>query len=189
MDAIAFVERTLALLAFERDVDLAQTSLLASKCSPKLLQSKGLALLSLAPSSISVGLGGKTLVELQRSIRGMQLPAHTFRTGDTAEIVDESTVKSKDGNKKQQQQATDTTSLQGVVYKVHEDRIVVALNQKSGSTDDKDPEIPQKCTLCVVPAITQRSIFNRLMLFHSYLSDTDHPMPCFTTTDASSQIQ
>ncbi len=56
----AFLSRHEALLAAEREEEEEQTRLLNTNCSPKLLESKGLALGSLGVASISVGLGGKT---------------------------------------------------------------------------------------------------------------------------------
>lgn len=142
------VQRTLDLLAHERDVDLEQTSLLASKCSPKLLEQRGLAILNLQVANLSIGLGGKTLVELERWMKG-PLPAHSFRNGDTCEILagtssSDNVSKSTKGKGKE---ADASNKLQGIVYRTHEDRVIVALDSKE--KDDKDFDIPQKCRLCV----------------------------------------
>lgn len=56
----SFIARQQHLLKIERDEDLALTRLLNSKCSPKLLEQKGLALGGLGVSSVNIGLGGKT---------------------------------------------------------------------------------------------------------------------------------
>jgi DNA polymerase alpha-associated DNA helicase A len=73
----AFLSRHLDLLVAERQAEIDQTSLLASKCSPKLLEKRGLAIrgqycvemvgvmlmafaIGLGVSNVSVGLGGKT---------------------------------------------------------------------------------------------------------------------------------
>lgn len=148
--AEAHLQRTLDLLAFERETDLAQTSLLVSKCSPKLLESRGLALLNLQACNVSIGLGGKTLVELERWMKG-PLPSHGFRNGDTCEILSnasDSSSKSKKGKGVDRDDAGSSAGqgLQGVVYRVQEDKIVIALDQ-SKDREDKDFDIPEKCRL------------------------------------------
>jgi len=55
-----FIERHRQLLAKERDAEIQRTSLLLSKCSPKLLEQKGLALNGLGVVGMNIGLGGKT---------------------------------------------------------------------------------------------------------------------------------
>lgn len=62
-----FISRQLALLKKERDVEIERTSLLLSKCGPKLLEQKGLALGGLGVAAINIGLGGKTFVRLSWS--------------------------------------------------------------------------------------------------------------------------
>lgn len=57
-----FIDRHLFLLSQERDSEVERTSLLFSKCGPKLLEQKGLALNGLGIASIGVGLGNKTCV-------------------------------------------------------------------------------------------------------------------------------
>jgi DNA polymerase alpha-associated DNA helicase A len=55
----AFIGRHQHLLQLERDAEEEQTRLLNSRCSPKLLEQRGLALGGLGVAVISVGLGGK----------------------------------------------------------------------------------------------------------------------------------
>lgn len=141
------VHRTLDLLAHERDVDLAQTSLLVSKCSPKLLESRGLAILNLQVANVSIGLGGKTLIELERWMKG-PLPAHGFRNGDTCEILAGNADANKPAKGKgKEKEGSEAGKLQGIVYRTHEDRVIVALDSKD--KDEKDLDIPEKCRLCV----------------------------------------
>lgn len=59
-DLHAFLWQQLELLARERQAEIDQTSLLASNCSQKELERRGLSLGGLAISSVNVGLGGKT---------------------------------------------------------------------------------------------------------------------------------
>ncbi len=58
--ASLFIDKHLDLLCQERDVEIGRTSLVFSKCGPKLLEQKGLALNGLSVASIGMGLGNKT---------------------------------------------------------------------------------------------------------------------------------
>jgi DNA polymerase alpha-associated DNA helicase A len=121
-----FLARHRVLLTAEREADLARTSLLLSNCGPKLLQQQGLALLGLGVSSINVGLGGKTLIELDRPSAyhtSPEFPPHSLRPGDLARI--EENVTGKPGRAKSSAKSTSTSevnssggSVEGVVYKV-----------------------------------------------------------------------
>lgn len=161
----AHVQRTLDLLEHERETDLAQMSLLASRCPPKLLEAKGLAILNLRVSNISLGLGGKTLVELEHYMKST-LPSHSFRNGDTCEILVSEAAntgagaakgrsgtaskgqKGKEKEKGGDGSSTTSSNLQGIVYRVNDDRVIVALDQ-STDRDEKDLDIPEKCRMCV----------------------------------------
>jgi hypothetical protein len=59
-----FIDRHLLLLSQERDAEVERTSLVFSKCGPKQLEQKGLALNGLGIASIGVGLGNKTCVHM-----------------------------------------------------------------------------------------------------------------------------
>ena len=54
-----FFENYRRLLERERDAEIAQTALLLTNCSPKLLERKGLALTGLRVANVNIGLGGK----------------------------------------------------------------------------------------------------------------------------------
>lgn len=56
----AFIARQRELLLKERNAEIERTSLLLTKCGPKLLEQKGLAIGSLGVVNMNVGLGGKT---------------------------------------------------------------------------------------------------------------------------------
>lgn len=58
-DIAVFLDGHLHLLKKERDAEIEQTGLLLSRCAPKLLEQRGLALLNLSVVGITVGLGGK----------------------------------------------------------------------------------------------------------------------------------
>lgn len=61
---LTFIDKHLLLLSQERDAEVERTSLVLSKCGPKLLEQKGLALNGLGIASIGVGLGNKTCVRM-----------------------------------------------------------------------------------------------------------------------------
>lgn len=61
---LTFIDKHMLLLSQERDAEIERTSLVISKCGPKLLEQKGLALNGLGIASIGVGLGNKTCVRM-----------------------------------------------------------------------------------------------------------------------------
>ncbi|KAF9045486.1 P-loop containing nucleoside triphosphate hydrolase protein [Panaeolus papilionaceus] len=146
-DIRAFLDRQRVLLAQERAAEIERSSLLLSNCGPKLLEQKGLCLGGLSIASMNIGLGGKTLVELERPTAYHSspiFPPHTFRNGDLARI--EPHVASSAPLKKPKAAASDTKSSQagGVVYKVSDTRIVIALDsQESGNSEAL--ELPERC--------------------------------------------
>ncbi|KAH6903121.1 DNA helicase [Coprinopsis sp. MPI-PUGE-AT-0042] len=131
----AFISRQRQLLQQERNAEIERSSLLLTNCGPKLLEQKGLALLGLGVASVNIGLGGKTLIELERPSAyhtSPIFPPHTFRNGDLAQIEDISAKKGLD-------------AVKGVVYRVSDTRVVIAVDPDSGSAVDS--EIPERCRL------------------------------------------
>ncbi|KAG2366357.1 hypothetical protein BDR07DRAFT_1458618, partial [Suillus spraguei] len=66
----------------ERNPEIERSALLLTNCGPKLLEQKGLALGSLGVVGINIGLGGKTLVELEHPTAlhtSQSFPPHNFR--------------------------------------------------------------------------------------------------------------
>ncbi|KDR77130.1 hypothetical protein GALMADRAFT_66085 [Galerina marginata CBS 339.88] len=145
-DLKAFIDRQRVLLTKERDAEIERTSLLLSNCGPKLLEQKGLSLGGLGVVGMNIGLGGKTLVELERPSAYHSspiFPPHNLRPGDLARI--EPNVSSTTTNKKPKASASaDTKSQQeGVVYKVSDTRIVIAIDSSESSSEDLD--LPERC--------------------------------------------
>ncbi|KAN0136815.1 P-loop containing nucleoside triphosphate hydrolase protein [Lactarius tabidus] len=151
--ASSFIDKHLDLLSQERDAEIGRTSLVFSKCGPKLLEQKGLALNGLGVASIGIGLGNKTLVELERPSAYhtvTTLPPHTFRPGDLASIEEnqvDSARKSRKSIKSTNPSGRDKTmqAVEGVVYKVSDTRIVIAVD--SSRSDLSDFELPQRCRI------------------------------------------
>lgn len=144
----AFFDRQRQLLAQERQAEIDQTSLLLSNCSAKLLEKKGLALLGLGVVNVNIGLGGKSLVELERPSAHHSsplFPPHTFRPGDLARIDDASTTSKKASKSKTPAAASkENFGVEGVVYKVSNSRIIIAVDASRPGTNE-DLDIPEHC--------------------------------------------
>ncbi|KAK8864662.1 hypothetical protein IAR55_001912 [Kwoniella newhampshirensis] len=173
----SFIGRHQYLLELERKAEEEQTRLLNSKCSPRLLEQRGLALGGLGVSSISVGLGGKSLIELHRPSAYHTLPAlpsHTFRNGDTVRI--EAHVQSDDTatkNKGKKKDSEDQGAVEGVVYRVGQEKIIVAVD---GS---KEVDLPERLRLL---KLANTVTFDRMEKTLAHLRrlvvpETDAPSP------------
>lgn len=128
-DVHAWLCRQQVLLEHERGEERAQNALLLSQCAPRVLARHGLALLGLSVSRTFTGEGGKILVELQNSTAmhsTSALSQHTFRPGDLCALEEHDA----------KQQAPDM--VRGVVYRVNETSLTVALDERSGSQEDND---------------------------------------------------
>jgi DNA polymerase alpha-associated DNA helicase A len=145
-------------LQLEREEEEEQTRLLNSNCSPKLLEQRGLALGGLGVSSISIGLGGKTyvcimiamltshsLIELNRPLAyhvSTALPPHTFRNGDPVRIEEHiGGGAGKKGAAKKKDKGEDEQAVEGIVYRVGPEKIVVAVSE------GKDVDLPERLRL------------------------------------------
>ncbi|CAO1623443.1 unnamed protein product [Sympodiomycopsis kandeliae] len=159
----AFLQRHLTLLLQERQAELEESHLLLSSVSPKVLERNGLALCRLGVLNTSVGMGGKTLVELHRSTAhntDSKFPPHTFRSGDVVVIVDEAETSDQKGKKKGTDSSKSSSSANertdGVVTRVTESKIIVAIGRKKskrtaeGNADDDDQQLPSRCRLVKV---------------------------------------
>ncbi|KAF9467175.1 AAA domain-containing protein [Collybia nuda] len=145
---IEFIARHRLLLSKEREAEIERSSLLLSNCGPKLLEQKGLSLGGLGIVGINIGLGGKTLVELERPTAyhsSPTFPPHTFRPGDLARIeanVSGSNVKRAKKNVSGSEK-TKAVQPEGVVYKVSDTRIVIAIEPSESGSEDLD--LPERC--------------------------------------------
>ncbi|RDB23722.1 DNA polymerase alpha-associated DNA helicase A [Hypsizygus marmoreus] len=160
-----FIARQRVLLKRERDAEIERSSLLLSNCGPKLLEQKGLSLSGLGIVGINIGLGGKTLVELERPTAyhtSPIFPPHTFRPGDLARI--EANVSASGSSKKAKKVVSEETKgsqPEGVVYKVSETRIVIAIDSSDASSEDLD--LPERCrVLKLANSITYDRMDNAL---------------------------
>ncbi|KAG2159412.1 AAA domain-containing protein [Suillus bovinus] len=150
-DLKAFISRHRELLSKERNAEIERSSLLLTNCGQKLLEQKGLALGNLGVVGINLGLGGKTLVELERpaAFHTSQLfPPHNFRPGDLARIEENvssnATAKKSAKSKKTASAGSESShTAEGVVYKVSDTRIVIAMDPLDSRSDDLD--LPERC--------------------------------------------
>ncbi|KAK0548346.1 hypothetical protein OC845_003618 [Tilletia horrida] len=186
---LAWLKRQLHLLNRERQAEHEQSHLLVSKAPPRLLERHGLALLNLGVSSVSSAkhpgrrsaprttgggnLGQQTvLVELHRPEAwhsDVQLPPHSFRTGDLCAIQDHGA-----GGVKSSSSADNAIDgFEGVVYSTQQDRITVAVSARSAAVPGKQKgsakqgrragrnalELPERCRLV---KIANDSTFDRM---------------------------
>ncbi|RPD66138.1 P-loop containing nucleoside triphosphate hydrolase protein [Lentinus tigrinus ALCF2SS1-7] len=147
----AFISRQHYLLDKEREAEIERTSLLLSNCPPKLLEQKGLCLAGLGIASVGIGLGGKTLVELERPTAyhtSPLFPPHTLRPGDLARIEEHSSgasaqKKSAKPKKSGVPEKSKNDGAEGVVYKVTDTKIVIAVDPPE--TSGEDLNLPDRC--------------------------------------------
>ncbi|WWC69923.1 uncharacterized protein I206_103867 [Kwoniella pini CBS 10737] len=140
----AFINRHQYLLELERKAEEEQTRLLNSKCSPKLLEQRGLALGGLGCSNISVGLGGKSLIELNRPSAyhtSPLLPPHTFRSGDPVRIETHISSSATNKTKGKKKDGEDENAVEGIIYKISQEKVVVAVDEK------KEIDLPERLRL------------------------------------------
>lgn len=137
----AFAHTQLSLLEAEQSAEVAETSLLLSDSPPTTLARAGLAILNLTSISQRTGLGGKTVVELgldpaiaSGEKGGSDLPEHGIRTGDIVRVGEQPSGAAK----KKEKTEMKGKGVEGVVTRVGERAVWVALGKGSDSDDDFD---------------------------------------------------
>ena len=141
MDLEAWTQKQLELVDMERMAEEAQTADEQETLSLKQLEERGVVIGSLVLTERKHGLGGRTLVTLCRSkaLGGKKndkgktessgseplLPAHCFGGGDIVALRKANVAHVPSSSSKEQE-------LRGLVYRVMENKIVVALD--SGDT-------------------------------------------------------
>ncbi|KAM0755484.1 P-loop containing nucleoside triphosphate hydrolase protein [Meredithblackwellia eburnea MCA 4105] len=145
-----FIKRLIELTERERQVEEEESRLLFTSCPFNLLEKRGLGLGNLAITKTSIGLGGKTLIDLERPghLHSSPIfPPHSFRPGDLAALEDPAASSSKIKSKA----VKHGPALEGVVFKVLETKVVVALNRRGGEAGkDEDFELPERVRLLKV---------------------------------------
>jgi DNA polymerase alpha-associated DNA helicase A len=137
----AFAHTQLSLLKAEQSAEVEETALLLSESPPTTLARAGLAILNLTPVSQRTGLGGKSVVELgldpavtSTGKGGSDLPEHGIRTGDIVRLGEQPSG----GAKKKEKVELKGKSVEGVVTRVGERAVWVALGKGSGGDEDVD---------------------------------------------------
>lgn len=125
----AHFKHLLHLLNLERDYEIAQTKTNIGHLSPSSLEKRGLCLLNLRVTGTRVGLGGKVLVDFERNF-GELLPANQFRVGDVVGIVKGSGKEKSQKGKGKGYDEGEEKNVVGVVTRVEEGRITVALKSE-----------------------------------------------------------
>ncbi|KAI5776532.1 hypothetical protein EDC01DRAFT_451991 [Geopyxis carbonaria] len=137
MDIPLFATTQLTLLASEHAAEVAgQTSLLTSR-PPAALQHSGLALLNLSLSAQRTGLGGRTVLEFEPDnaiISDGVFPAHGLRSGDVVRIAEQPGGSAK---KKEKADMKDQ-GVEGVVHRVSEGKLTIAVASKKSGEDSDD---------------------------------------------------
>jgi len=136
-----FITTQLALLALEQSAEIAETSLLLSSAAPATLARAGLAILNLTVNAVRTGLGGRSVVELgldpavvskEKAQRGGELPEHGIRTGDIVRVGETP----KGTARKKEVAELKGKGVEGVVIRVGERAVWVALGKEGGGTEE-----------------------------------------------------
>ncbi|SDA01402.1 BZ3500_MvSof-1268-A1-R1_Chr10-1g02630 [Microbotryum saponariae] len=132
------IQHLLTLATLEHEHEATSTSIVHSSCSLAQLVDAGVAIANLRPVKTTIGLGARTLVHLEIN------PAHSsqaelqcgeVRNGDWVKLVDASGAASTSQGRGKAKAKLNTSVLsqqegiEGVVWKVQLDRIVVALGK------------------------------------------------------------
>ncbi len=139
----AFFTTLLHLLTLEQQSEIRETTLLLSSTPPTTLARAGLAIVNLSVHSLRTGLGGRSVVELGldpaivvKDSKG-ELPEHGIRTGDIVRVGEtpKGTAKKKEVNELKGK------GVEGVVTRVGQRAVWVALGKDTGGGEDVD-ELP-----------------------------------------------
>ena len=88
-------------------------------------------MINLTLSSRRTGLGGKTVVEFEPdSATGGQLAEHGLRVGDIVKVMEMASGSAK----KKERSEVEKAGVEGVVSKVQESKVSVALNKEEAET-------------------------------------------------------
>ncbi|KAF9580370.1 hypothetical protein BGW38_003017, partial [Lunasporangiospora selenospora] len=132
------------LVQAERDFELLEIDRIFASCTPAQLARKGLAILGLTVVGMKTGAG----VDLELSsatTTSPAIPAHKLRVGDIVALEEHGA-----GTKTKTMKSNERTRrLEGVVYRITESTIVVAIqNRKEGGDEEEIPkEIQERCRL------------------------------------------
>ncbi|KAL8733884.1 MAG: hypothetical protein Q9166_001872 [cf. Caloplaca sp. 2 TL-2023] len=132
-DISSFATSQLLLLASELVAETSQNAVLLSTHSPRTLSRAGLAISNLSLSSQRTGLGGKAVLELEQdsAVGGDELAEHGIRVGDIVRVGPQP----KGGEKKIEKKSIEDKGFEGVVVRVGQKVVQVALDKEGDEGD------------------------------------------------------
>ncbi|KAK3178553.1 hypothetical protein OEA41_000690 [Lepraria neglecta] len=129
-----FADSQLTLLATEQAAETSSTATLLSSTSPTTLARAGLAITNLVISSQRTGLGGKTVLELEQDHaigNDGVVGEHGVRVGDIVRVGEQP----KGGERKKEKATMENRGCEGVVVRVNNKGLQVALGEGKGEED------------------------------------------------------
>ncbi|KAK3245623.1 hypothetical protein CYMTET_44820, partial [Cymbomonas tetramitiformis] len=125
----SFVREQLELVDLERTAEEQQTAEQQAQCSFRQLEQSGVAILSLTVAERKTGLGGRMLLTMEKCRGGVTgpLPAHRLSSGDIVALRDTSSPAL--------QQDGAASDERGLVYRVSEAQIIVAIEDPDRADD------------------------------------------------------
>ncbi|KAF9111646.1 hypothetical protein BGX27_004626 [Mortierella sp. AM989] len=169
MDPEAFLAHQGSLVQAERDFEVLEIQRVFEACTPAQLAKKGLAVLGLTVVGMKTGAGGKSLVDLELSNAtsiSPALPAHRMRVGDIVALEEHGT-----GSKGKPMKATWKPKLDGVIFRITESTIVVAIkSKKEGENEEEIPkEVQERCRIV---KLANNVSYERMISQMKFLSGT-----------------
>ncbi|KAI7967210.1 hypothetical protein MJO29_000487 [Puccinia striiformis f. sp. tritici] len=163
-DLRSWFDGHIKLLKLERDSEKQEFDLLTSekvkRGQTKLLERMGISIGALGVRSTNIGLGGKTIVELERPAQyhtDPKLPYHTLRSGVPVGIIDHELGSKKPSRKSPTSSDKELKMIEGVVSKVTETSIAVTISSLKEDSDQL--ELPARCRLI---KLADTATFDRL---------------------------
>ena len=135
LDVPAFADSQLKLLSAELVAETASTTTLLASQSPAALARAGLAVLNLVVGSQRTGLGGKLVLDLEQDsaigTNKLVLTEHGIRVGDIVRVGKQP----KGSERKKEKAAMEKKGVEGVVIRVNQKGLNVALGKEDDELD------------------------------------------------------
>ncbi|KAF9922703.1 hypothetical protein FBU30_007160 [Linnemannia zychae] len=167
------------LVQYERDFEVVEIQRVFEACTPAQLAKKGLAILGLTVVGMKTGAGGRSLVDLELSnvtSTSPTLPAHRLRVGDIVALEEHGT-----GSKAKPMKPTWKPKLDGVIFRITETTIVVAIkSRKEGENEEEIPkEVQERCRLIkLANNVTYERMLSQMKFLKGSLAQaTQNSMP------------
>jgi DNA polymerase alpha-associated DNA helicase A len=135
VDIQAFATTQLSLLSSELAAETASTAALLDTTSPTTLARAGFAILNLVISAQRIGLGGKTVIELEQDHaigNAGEMGDHGIKVGDIVRVGEQP----KGNERKKEKAGMEGRGVEGVVVRVGQRGVQMALGHDEGDGDD-----------------------------------------------------